>query len=57
MKIIIDREDIKEVLELLFVHNIGGPPRLPHPASLTRARKILNQILDNNPVDEQGLAI
>lgn len=57
MKIIIDREDIKEVLELLFVHNIGGPPKLPHPASLTRARKILNQILDNNPVDEQGLAI
>jgi hypothetical protein len=57
MKILVDREDIQEVAELIYVHNIGGPPKSPHPASINRANKIIHRILADNPVDEQGLAI
>ena len=54
---LVDREDIVTLSELLHVLDLGGPPKLPHPASINQARRILNKILDNNPVDEQGLAV
>lgn len=57
MKILVDREDIRKLADLLYVHNIGGPAKSPHPAAITAAMKIVNRILDNNPVDEQGLSI
>jgi hypothetical protein len=57
LKILVDREDIVTLSELLHVLDLGGPPKLPHPASINQARRILNKILDNNPVDEQGLAV
>ena len=57
MKVLVDREDIVELQELLHITPLGGPPTFPHPANLSRARRILQAIIDNNLVDEQGFAI
>ena len=57
MKIPVDREDIVELQALLHITHLGGPPTFPHPANLSRATRILQATIDNNLVDEQGLAI